>query len=48
MESLRDHYTLTLGHWVSRLEARREEVIKTTSEETYRVFRLYLAGARRG
>lgn len=48
MESLRDHYVLTLGHWVSRLEAHREEVVKATSDVTYRIFRLYLAGARQG
>jgi cyclopropane-fatty-acyl-phospholipid synthase len=48
VESLRDHYAITLGHWVSRLEARREEVVKATSDVTYRIFRLYLAGARQG
>ena len=48
VESLRDHYVLTLGHWVSRLEAHREEVVQATSDVTYRIFRLYLAGERQG
>jgi cyclopropane-fatty-acyl-phospholipid synthase len=46
VESLREHYALTLGLWVRRLEARRAEAVAATSEGTYRVFRLYLAGAR--
>jgi cyclopropane-fatty-acyl-phospholipid synthase len=48
VESLRDRYAITLGHWVSRLEARREEVVQATSDVTYRIFRHYLAGARQG
>jgi len=45
VESLREHYTLTLRHWVQRLEARREEACSVTDEKTYRLWRLYLAGA---
>jgi len=45
VESLREHYVLTLQHWVRRLEARREEVWSVTDEKTYRLWRLYLAGA---
>ena len=45
VESLREHYVLTLRHWVQRLEARREEACSVTDEKTYRLWRLYLAGA---
>jgi cyclopropane-fatty-acyl-phospholipid synthase len=45
VESLREHYALTLGHWLRRLEARREEACSVTDETTYRLWRLYLAGA---
>jgi cyclopropane-fatty-acyl-phospholipid synthase len=45
VESLREHYVLTLRHWVQRLEARREEACGVTDEKTYRLWRLYLAGA---
>jgi cyclopropane-fatty-acyl-phospholipid synthase len=44
VESLREHYVLTLRHWLARLDARREEAIAATSETTYRIYRLYLAG----
>lgn len=45
VESLREHYVLTLREWVRRLEARREEACRATDERTYRLWRLYLAGA---
>ena len=45
VECLREHYVLTLRHWVQRLEARREEACSVTDEKTYRLWRLYLAGA---
>jgi cyclopropane-fatty-acyl-phospholipid synthase len=45
VESLREHYVLTLRHWMRRLEARREEACRVTDEKTYRLWRLYLAGA---
>lgn len=45
VESLREHYVLTLRHWMRRLEARREEVSRVTEEKTCRLWRLYLAGA---
>jgi cyclopropane-fatty-acyl-phospholipid synthase len=43
LESLREHYLLTLRQWVRRLEARREEAVRLTDEVTYRVWRLYMA-----
>ena len=45
VESLRRHYALTLRHWVRALEANRNEVIKQSSETTYRLWRLYMAGS---
>ena len=45
VESLREHYVLTLRHWVTRLEARRDEACKATDERTYRLWRLYMAGS---
>lgn len=43
VESLREHYTLTLRLWRRRLEARHEDALRYVDETTYRVFRLYLA-----
>lgn len=45
VEGLRRHYALTLRHWRRRLEARRDEVLATADETTFRVWRLYMAGA---
>ncbi len=38
----------TLRHWLNRLEARHQEVRRATSEKSYRIFRLYLAGGYHG
>jgi len=43
VESLREHYEMTLRHWIARLEARHEEARLITDEVTYRVWRLYMA-----
>ncbi len=43
VESLREHYTMTLGHWLRRLEAAHDEAVRRVGEQTYRVFRLYLS-----
>jgi cyclopropane-fatty-acyl-phospholipid synthase len=48
VESLREHYALTLGHWVRRLEARSEEARRIAGETTCRVWRLYMAGSAHG
>jgi cyclopropane-fatty-acyl-phospholipid synthase len=45
IESLREHYALTLRHWVSRLEAHRAEAVAAAGEETYRVWRLYMSAS---
>jgi cyclopropane-fatty-acyl-phospholipid synthase len=44
IEDLRPHYARTLLHWVRRLEATREEAIRTAGAERYRIWRIYLAG----
>jgi cyclopropane-fatty-acyl-phospholipid synthase len=43
VESLRDHYLLTLRHWVRRLEERADEARRLTDEVTYRIWRLYMS-----
>ena len=48
VESLREHYTLTLRHWVERLQKSRERAIKLTSDATYRVWNIYMAGSAYG
>jgi len=45
VESLREHYALTLHHWVRRLEAHAEEVRRIADETTYRIWRLYMAAS---
>ena len=35
--------TLTLRHWVQRLEANRDAALREVDEPTYRVWRLYMA-----
>jgi len=45
VEGLREHYALTLRHWVKRLEENREKAIALTSPETYRIWRIYMAGS---
>lgn len=44
-ESLRTSYALTLRHWVANLESNHRAAADTTSETTYRIWRLYMAGA---
>lgn len=48
VESLREHYALTLRHWVRRLEAHHEEALQYVSEPTYRVWRLFMSGSAHG
>lgn len=45
VESLREHYALTLRHWNRRLAAHEEEAKRLVGEETYRVWRIYMAGS---
>ena len=48
VESLREHYALTLRHWVRRLEEHREEAIRLVGDTVYRIWRLYMAGSAYG
>ncbi|ABB32415.1 cyclopropane-fatty-acyl-phospholipid synthase [Geobacter metallireducens GS-15] len=45
LESLREHYALTLRHWIKRLDAAATEAFIAASETTFRVWRLYMAGS---
>jgi cyclopropane-fatty-acyl-phospholipid synthase len=48
VENLREHYTLTLRHWVRRLEASHEQARAFVNEPTYRIWRLYMAASAHG
>lgn len=45
VESLREHYTLTLRRWVRRIESKRAEAVRETNVQVYRIWRLYMAGS---
>jgi cyclopropane-fatty-acyl-phospholipid synthase len=45
VENLREHYTLTLRAWVSRLEEHWEAAVRLTSQGRARVWRLYMVAA---
>jgi cyclopropane-fatty-acyl-phospholipid synthase len=45
VESLREHYALTLRHWVRRLEGNYERALQAAGESMYRIWRLYMSGA---
>jgi len=48
VESLREHYVLTLRHWGRRLEEHAAEAIGMVGSGTYRTWRLYLAASAHG
>jgi len=48
VESLREHYALTLRQWVRRLEAHHEEALRFVDEPAYRVWRLFMSGSAYG
>jgi cyclopropane-fatty-acyl-phospholipid synthase len=48
VESLREHYALTLRHWVRNLEAHHPEALEHVNEQTFRVWQLYMAGCAYG
>jgi len=48
VESLREHYVLTLRHWIRRLESRHDDAVALVGEPTYRVWRLYMSASAYG
>jgi cyclopropane-fatty-acyl-phospholipid synthase len=48
VESLREHYALTLRIWVTRLEQHHKEALQYVEEPVYRIWRLYMAGCAHG
>lgn len=45
VEDLREHYALTLRHWVQNLEARWEAAVREAGVERARLWRLYMAAS---
>jgi cyclopropane-fatty-acyl-phospholipid synthase len=45
VESLREHYALTLRCWLRGLEANKDKAIALVGDKTYRVWRLYMSAA---
>jgi cyclopropane-fatty-acyl-phospholipid synthase len=45
VESLREHYELTLRHWLRRLDAGWEDAVRIAGEARALVWRLYMTGA---
>jgi cyclopropane-fatty-acyl-phospholipid synthase len=45
VEMLREHYMRTLRLWVARLEQARDIAIQIVGEQTYRIWRLYMAAS---
>lgn len=48
VENLREHYTRTLQRWVKNLESHRSQAVAAAGEQSYRAWRLYMAGSAQG
>ncbi len=48
VESLREHYAITLRHWARRLEKAHSDALEFVDEPTYRVWRLFMSGSAHG
>ncbi|GAC1654242.1 MAG: hypothetical protein NVS4B3_18040 [Gemmatimonadaceae bacterium] len=48
VESLREHYTMTLRAWLRGLERRSSDAVALVGERTYRVWKLYMSAAAYG
>lgn len=48
VESLREHYALTLRRWLANLAENRERAIAEAGPERERIWRLYMTGAAQG
>jgi cyclopropane-fatty-acyl-phospholipid synthase len=45
---LREHYALTLCHWVQRLETHHDQALRHVDEVMYHVWRLFMLGSADG
>jgi cyclopropane-fatty-acyl-phospholipid synthase len=45
VESLREHYAMTLRHWVKSLEEKTQDATALVGPHTFRVWRLYMAAS---
>ena len=48
VESLREHYAMTLRQWVKRLEAQHTKALEFVDEPIYRTWRLYMSASAYG
>jgi len=48
VESLREHYELTLRHWVANLERHWADAVREVGEARARIWRLYMAASANG
>jgi cyclopropane-fatty-acyl-phospholipid synthase len=48
VESLREHYVLTLRRWIGRLERAADRAQREVGAESYRIWRLYMAASAHG
>lgn len=48
VENLREHYARTLRAWVSNLERNHDAAVAAADEQSYRAWRLYMAGSAQG
>jgi hypothetical protein len=48
LENLREHYALTLRHWVNRLAECHKEAVKASDEVTYTTWRLHMSASAHG
>lgn len=48
VESLREHYALTLRWWLRGLERRKSDAQRLVGERTYRIWKLYMTAAANG
>ncbi len=48
VENLREHYARTLRAWVTNLERNRDAAVAAAGEQSYRIWRLYMAGSAQG
>lgn len=45
VEAMRPHYAMTLRHWLKNLQENQESIVEIAGMRTYRLWRLYMAGA---